>query len=169
MTFSYALLADPSTEREPENLIPSRPRDRPADVLTAAASGCVAALDLGVASPAAAAAGDDAAEAMWQRKIAERESVQEELQQAGIRYRPMVFTTFGRPHPAASAIIDHIVKKAARRKGWAVRSLGRQFWCNIGVVLARRSARMSLATWKSDLSGNACSFADLFDDDIAME
>ena len=62
--YEFAAPADPSAEKEPEFLIPSRPRDRPADVLTSAVPGCVAALDVGIASPAAAAAGDDAAQAM---------------------------------------------------------------------------------------------------------
>ena len=145
--FSYALLADTSAECEPEHLIPSRPRDRPADVLTAVVPGCVAALDIGVASPAAAAAGDDAAEAMWRRKVNEREDVRPELEQAGIQYRPFVFTAYGRPHPAASEAIKHIIKLAARRKGFAAKALERQFRSNISTVLARRLARMSLSTW----------------------
>jgi len=145
--FTFAKIADPSAELEPENLIPSRPRDRPADVLTAAVPGCVAALDIGVASPAAAAAGDDAAEAMWRRKVNEREDVRPELEQAGIQYRPFVFTAYGRPHPAASEAIKHIIKLAARRKGFAAKALERQFRSNISTVLARRLARMSLSTW----------------------
>ena len=68
---------------------------------------------VGVASPAAAAAGDDAAQAMRIRKLGEREPVRGELEQAGIVYKPVVFTTFGRPDAAASAIIDSIVKRGA--------------------------------------------------------
>ena len=77
--YEFASHADPSAAKEPEFLIPSRPRDRPADVLTSAVPGCVAALDVGVASPAAAAAGDDAAQAMRIRKLNEREPVRLEL------------------------------------------------------------------------------------------
>ena len=73
--YEFALHADASAEKGPENLIPSRPRDRPADVLTSAAPDCVAALDVGVASPAALAAGNDAVEAMWSWKLDEREPV----------------------------------------------------------------------------------------------
>ena len=145
--FTFAKIADPSAELEPENLIPSRPRDRPADVLTAAAPGCVAALDIGVASPAAASVGGgDAAEAMWKRKVDERAPFSAELAQAGIRYRPFVFTTYGRPHPAASEAIAHIAKVAARRKGWAAKGVEKRLRACIGTVLARRAARMSLAT-----------------------
>jgi len=150
VVFSYALLADSSAELEPEHLIPSRPRDRPADVLTAAVPGCVAALDIGVAAPAAAAAGDDAAEAMWKRKLDEREGVRPELEQAGIRYRPFVFTAYGRPHAAASEAIRHIAKRAATRKGWAGKALERQLRCAIAIALARRLARMPMSTWHDD-------------------
>ena len=150
IVFSNALNADASAEREPEHLIPSRPRDRPADVLTAAVPGCVAALDIGVASPAAAAAGEDAAEAMWRRKVDEREDVRPELEQAGIRYRPFVFTAYGRPHSAATEAIRHIARLAARRRGWAAKAGERQFRSAIATALARRLARMSLATWPAD-------------------
>ena len=73
---------------------------------------------MGVASLAAAAAGDDAAQAMRIRKLGEREPVRIELEQAGIVYKPFVFTTFGRPDASASDIIKSIVKRCARRKGW---------------------------------------------------
>ena len=152
--FSFAKCADPSAELEPEHLIPSRPRDRPADVLTSAAPGCVAALDIGVASPASITAGDDAAEAMWIRKTREREGVRAELAEAGIRYRPFIFTTYGRPHHAASEVIRHISRIATRRRGWAAKSLERQFRACLGTILARRAARMSLATF----SNAECSF-----------
>ena len=162
----FALYGDPSAECEPQHLIPSRPRDRPADVLTSAAPGCVAALDVGVASPAALAAGDDAAEAMWRRKVAEREPVRGELEQAGIIYKPFVFTTFGRPHPAASETIRHIAKRGARQRGWAATALERQFRSSLGAVLARRMARMSLATWAYGSSAIVVSLGDFFPADL---
>ena len=136
-------------------------------MLTSAAPGCVAALDIGVASPAAAAAGHDAAEAMWARKVSEREPVRRELEQAGIVYKPFVFMTFGRPHPAASETIKHLAKRGARSRGWAAAALERQFRRMLGAVLAQRIARMSLATWAS---GNEVpteiTLADLFPHDV---
>ena len=163
--FEFAIHADPSTEKEPEFLIPSRPRDRPADVLTSAVPGCVAALDVGVASPAAAAAGDDAAQAMRIRKLGEREPVRGELEQAGIVYKSFVFTTFGRPDASASAIIDSIVKRGARRKGLAVAGFNRKFRTSLGAVLARRMARMSLSTWRQNQEEVHITTSDLFGDD----
>ena len=50
--YKFACGADPATEWEPQDLVPSRPRARPADVLTPAVfRGCVAALDVGIVAP----------------------------------------------------------------------------------------------------------------------
>ena len=84
---------------------------------------------------------------MWVRKNGEREPVRHELEDAGIVYKPFVFTTFGRPHPAASEVIKAISQRGARRQGWSKSGLERKFRACIGTMLARRMARMSLATW----------------------
>ncbi|CAK0796533.1 unnamed protein product, partial [Prorocentrum cordatum] len=123
----FAVMGDPRSELEPENLVRSRPLDRPADVLTAAV-GRLSALDVGVTSSATAPApGEDAAEAMWQRKNRERDSVRGELEELGIVYSSVVWTSHGRPHLQAAA-----VQRALRER--------------IGAALARRGARTSLAT-----------------------
>lgn len=92
--------------------MPLRTRDRPADVLTIAVP---TAWRL-VASPAAAAC-DDAAQAMRMRKLSEREPVRIELEQASMVYKLLVFTTFRRPDAAALDIIKSIVRHGARKKG----------------------------------------------------
>ena len=108
--FGYAVEADPSADWEPEGLVPSQPRARPADVLTTAAiPGRVAALDVGVTSPAATNEAD-AADAMFRRKREEREGIRAELDSQNIEYQPMVWTHFGRPHPAAATVISDIAK-----------------------------------------------------------
>ena len=61
---SAACACDPTAEIEPLGLVTSHPTLRPADVLTSAASGRLAALDVGVASPDAAGAGVDCTESM---------------------------------------------------------------------------------------------------------
>ena len=119
---------------------------------------------MGVASPAAAAAGDDAAQAMRIRKLGEREPVRVELEQAGIVYKPFVFTTFGRPDASASDIIKSIVKRGARRKGWPAAAFNRKFRASLGAVLARRMARMSLATWLQEEEEIRITIPDLFGD-----
>jgi hypothetical protein len=106
---------------------------------------------------------------MWERKVEEREPVRAELEQNGIVYRPFVFTTFGRPHPATCELIRWIAKRGARRRGWAVTALERQFRSSLGAVLACRMARMSLASWPSSAADVAGPAWDLFPDDINME
>ena len=62
-----ATLGDPCSVCEPPGLVPSRPGLRPADILSSAAFARQAALDVGVASPDAAGAGDDACAALvWE-------------------------------------------------------------------------------------------------------
>ena len=143
--FRYGSEADPATEWEPQDLVSSQPRARPADVLTPAAfAGCVAALDVGVVSPAAHP-GTDAAEAMFTRKCAEREPIRAELEQQNIQYRPVIWTTYGRPHWQATAAMKGIAKRIGRRRGCKAAVVFAQMQFAIGVCLARRAARMSLA------------------------
>ncbi len=148
VVFEFASVADPATEWEPEDLVPSRPRARPTDVLTPAAiPGRVAALDIGVTSPASAPGGD-AAEAMFSRKVAERESQRAELEAQNIIYRPMVWTSFGRPYSATTPVLTSLAKRVARKRGrTSTRAILRQIHQAIGVCIARRAARMSLACW----------------------
>jgi len=79
---------------EPQGL--SDTPSRLADILTSAAvPGRSAALDVCVASPNAAAAGSDAAEAAFRRKPRHYEAVTPQLHRAGIAFRPMVWTADG--------------------------------------------------------------------------
>ena len=110
----------------------------------AAFPGCVAALDVGVVSPAAHP-GTDAAEAMFQRKCEEREPIRAELEQQNIWYRPIIWTAYGRPHAQALAAMKGIAKKSARRRGCKTDIVLAQMRYAVSVCLARRAARMSLA------------------------
>ena len=152
VVFAYASEADPASELEPMELVSSRPRARPADVLTPAAiPGRVVALDIGITSPAVAN-GLDATEVMFQRKVEERTDQHAELEAQNIEYRPLVWTCFGRPHHAVSSVLDCIAKRVARRRGCNASSVLRKLQCGISVCLARRAARMSLACWPLQLS-----------------
>ena len=146
--FECASAADPSAEWEPVDLIPSRPRARPADVLTPAAiPGRVAALDVGITSPAVSLL-RDAAEDMFRCKTGEREDSRAELEAQNIVYRPIVWTCFGRPHGAAESTLRAIARRAARRRGrTAAKAVLCQLRLAMSVCLARRAARMSLACW----------------------
>ena len=139
-----ALLGDSIACSEPGGLIPSDPLLRPADVLTTAAlPGRSAALDLGVASPFAAGAGDDYCDTMHQRKMAKYEPYFEELAMEGIHYVPVIFSAFGRPHPQASVVMNNLASIAARKRGISdVEAIRRRLETWIGVRLQKRLAAM---------------------------
>ena len=141
----FALIADPGSEMEPVHLVRSRPMDRPADVLSTA-PGRLSAMDVGITSSATASAvGEDAAEAMWARKTAEREGIRTELDEIGVTYTPIIWTNHGRAHPEADRVIQAIAKNAARRRGCTARAMERAIRGRICAAIARRGARMSLA------------------------
>ena len=93
-----------------------------------------------------AAAGDDCAESMFLRKVEERAAIQGILDAQNITYWPIVWSSFGRMHAAAAGVLACIAKRIARRHGLAdYRAIFAKIMQAIGVELARRSARMSLA------------------------
>lgn len=151
--FKFASAADAATEWEPQDLVSSLPRARPADVLTPAAfAGCVAALDVGVVAPAAHP-GVDAAAEMYRRKRDEREPIRAELEQQNIQYRPVIWTTYGRPHAQALDAMKGIAKRLGRRRGCKAAVVLAQIQFSIGVCLARRAARMSLVCRRHSADG----------------
>ena len=138
--------ADPGVTTEPRGLTASQAR--PADIFTnAAVPGRRAALDVCVASPQAAAAGADAADAAFRRKLKKYKDLIPELDRAGISFRPMVWTADGRPHPAATRTLRYAAELAARKgngAGKAKHIVGR--WKHeIAVAIARRRAAMARA------------------------
>ena len=72
VVYTFCLEADAAPEKEPTDLVSSRPRARHADVFTSAATpGREGALDVGVTTPAVSPGGD-ALQDMYQRKLDER-------------------------------------------------------------------------------------------------
>ena len=98
--FNYAYSIDPSTELEPTGPVDSRPALRPAVVLTGVSdpSGRLAALGVGIISPAAQGAGEDCVQTMVDRKATRMDRYRDELEQAGTEHRPTAFSCYGRPH-----------------------------------------------------------------------
>ena len=122
---------------------------------SAAIPGRVAALDVGVTSPAVAG-GSDAADLMFKRKLREREPIRSELEDLNIEYRPMVWTHFGRPHEAAVDAIKHIARLVARRRGYVKPEvIARKIHAAISVCIARRAAMMSLACWPKNMQAGS--------------
>ena len=142
--FKVACSLDPSSEHEPTGLIASRPLLRPADLLTGASgfSARLAALDVGICCPGAGGAGSDCVESMKQRKLGRMQPFSIELEQAGVEYRPITFSCFGRPHPDAKALLQSFGRKLARRHGTEAHVEERRLAAYIGVEIWRRAALM---------------------------
>jgi hypothetical protein len=147
-----ASLGDPEANAEPVGLAPSHPSLRPADILTSATSCGLAALDVGVCSPEATGAGLDCCEAMYRRKLHNYRGILPELQARGIRYLPMVWSSYGRAHPEAENTLQLLARTAARRRGlrdW--RCLLARTRRSVAVQLQRRLVAQLHACLHADL------------------
>ena len=144
---SMALQVDASAETEPEGLIPSHPRLRPADVLTGAFhNGRLAAVDVGVISPAASGAGADCVVTMDQRKRERMEPFREELEASGVECHPFAVSCWGRLHPGAEQMLQNLAKRKARRQGLLCqREVVQRLRARITTEVMRRAARMVLS------------------------
>ena len=138
-----ATMGDSSSCIEPRGLVASRPGLRPADVLSSAACGRLAALDVGIAYPGAAGSGDDACTAMVVSKRDKYAGVLGELRDEGVEYKPLVWSCWGRPHCDAVSIVRAMAEAAARRSGDCHASVvERRAHGLIGIQIWRRAARM---------------------------
>ena len=129
---------DPWLDVETEGLLSGSKR-RPADLLTAAApGGGLSALDFGVASPHAVPTDRDCLEVMHERKCSNftREEL-DELEEQRIAVVPVVYSSYGRAHPAADDLLQFVSKAAATRH-----SLVSYKW-----ILRRSRARIGMAIW----------------------
>ena len=106
-----------------------------------------------MASPhAAAAAGGDCLAAMASRKLRQAAPWLEEAGRAGLTYRPVTFSCYGRASPEAAAAMQQIARRAARRQGLGSPALVlRRLRARVGVELWRRS----VAVMRSCLPGTA--------------
>ena len=155
---------------EPRELVPSQHHLRPADILTAAARR-LTAVDMGVTSPSTATSSEQAKTAMVVRKTGERTDIDSELSRQGVEYTPMVAGHFGSLHGFLDQWIRDLARALSRRKGFARTALEKQIRNRLGAALARRAARMSLATYpkSNDLNGIALPIVDYDDLDRAVD
>ena len=91
-------------------------------------------------------------------KLREYRDVLQELADEGIRYRPLVWSCWGRPHCDASAAVHSMAAAAARRRGLGdARALASRVSGLVGVHIWRRAAAMVAtcvpAAASSDLGG----------------
>ena len=143
---SLACLSDAYSSTEPRGIVPSCPALRPADVLTSAAFGRQAALDICVASPDGSGAGSDACAAAIRRKSGRYSVIIGELEEEGYDYRPLVWSCWGRPAGSASATLRCLATAAARRRGLGCGlHLEQRARALIGTHIWVRAARMVLA------------------------
>ena len=151
--FDLARRADATAEREVLGLLDTAPGLRPADVLTTAVSeGWTSALDVGVAAPHAANAGEDCTESMRRRKRDVYARYLPALEAEGVRYTPMAWSCWGREHADTTAVLTALARRAARRRGAASHQpLLREARAQVGAAIARRAAAMLRAC----LPGNA--------------
>ncbi len=143
-TLQLVHAADPSAETEVTGLIPEAPSLRPADIFTMAAiPGCQAALDIGICSPDACGAGADCCESMFQSKMGTYREHLDGLASRNVRYKPLIFSCFGRPHPESHDTLEGIAKQAARRHGVADhRPILKRALDHISVQIWSRAAAM---------------------------
>ena len=79
--------------------------------------------------------------------MSERQATLPELAAQNIVHRPLVWTSFGRPHKAAQEALANIAKRVARKRGCHCTTVMKKMQAAISVCIARRAARMSLACW----------------------
>ena len=110
-------LADPGVTTEPRELADLTAR--PADILTSAAvPGRGAALDVCVASPSAAGAPGDLAEAAFERKLRRYRDIIPQLAAAGLVFRSLIWTCYGRPHPVTVGHTQPLRENCGLRRNW---------------------------------------------------
>jgi len=144
---NLALQADPAAEAEPVSLISSRPGLRPADILTAGAiQGTLAALDAGVTAPSAADGDTDCTDRYRDAKLRKYRRFLPELTAGGVQYKPLIWTSWGRPHADCTAVLKALAARAARRRGLTSgKEIFRNASARIGLALQRRAAKMAIA------------------------
>ena len=85
---------------------------------------------------------------MVQAKKATYAPYYHELRTNGITYLPLVWSSYGRPHPDAVRVLLTLARNTARRRGsQEYRGLARQTAARIASALWRRAANMVLACW----------------------
>ena len=137
--------SDPGTVVEPEGLVPSQPRMRPADILSrAGVEQGLLALDVGEASPEAGGAGEDCLAAMASRKLTcYGRDVLDELRGQGITYTPLIVSCYGRRSRVLSELLRAAALRAARiRDGVYGKTALRRWNRAIACEVWRRAARM---------------------------
>ena len=79
---------------------------------------------------------------MRQRKVEFYQPFERELEAAGVEYRPVTFSCFGRPHEDSRLLVQSLARRLARRHGTEAHVEERRIEARIAVDIWRRAARM---------------------------
>jgi len=141
-----ALQTDPAAESEPVGIVAQRPTLRPADILCATTHGQLEALDVGVTTPVPADGTNCAAERYKRAKLTKYQNYLEAMRAQGIRYVPLIWTSWGRPHADVLQTLKKMASKAARRRGLvSPAAILRETLRNCNLQIMARAATMVLA------------------------
>ena len=140
VVLDLAIKADPAAESEPVFLISSRPGLCPADIPSAGAvQGTLVALDVGVTAPSLADGNTDCTAHYRQAKLDKYRRYLPELEAQGVQYRPIIWSSWGRPHPDSTASLKALAARAARRRGLTSgRDIHKQTAAKVGLAIQRR-------------------------------
>eukprot|EP00973_Karenia_brevis_P092852 12414399-Karenia_brevis.AAC.1 len=141
----YIVQADPSSQVEVQGLSAVEPSARPGDIFTRAATpNRDAAVDVTICSQEAAYAGGDCVRSAFNRKAERYAHVIVEWESTGMQFLPMVWSHEGRAHPVTQQIMTFCCSLIARRHGGNAKAIKNRWASDIGVILARRRARMAM-------------------------
>ena len=130
----------------------------PADVLTTALGHATTALDIGICSPDAQNAGVDCTDTMYLRKMAYYSPHLATLERQNIEYLPIIWSTYGRPHPRTASVLRTLSNRIARRRGTSSASaVYSHLHASISTEIWRRVARQVMAYWPGDAEWWDCS------------
>ncbi len=138
---------DPSAEAESLGLIPGTGL-RPADVLTSALSNGLTALDIGIASPDAQHAGADCTQTMVNHKLDKYRPHFGALEQQNIEYKPICWSSYGRPHAHTLSVLRTLSRRISRRRGVASTSeVFKHLHGSITTEIWRKAAKQVFHCW----------------------
>ena len=102
-----------------------------------------AALDVVVASQEALSAGVDCIATAVKRKLRRYRHILDDLEAAGIAFRPLAWSAEGRAHPIVQRVMAHVAQQVARtRPDSSAGEICKRWRQEIGTALAIRMARM---------------------------
>ena len=147
LMWTAASQCDPSAETETPGLIPGTDL-RPADVLTTALGNGTTALDVGIASPDSRHAGRDCTQTMLDAKVRKYSPHFGVLDQQNIEYKPVIWSSYGRPHAQTLSVLRTLSRRISRRRNvGSAAQVFQQLHGAISVEIWRKGALQVFSCW----------------------